>query len=102
MSSPTEDSLAYPDRPSPPQPAPWVEANWSPGDLKPPSEGDLERLSRPFTRLDASRSQANGAGLGLAIVERIVKRHHGSLRLANRSTGGLRITISLPLAGGRA
>ncbi len=65
-------------------------------------EDDLERLSRPFTRLDAARSQANGAGLGLAIVERIVKRHHGSLRLANRSTGGLRITISLPLAGGRA
>src|SRR5690606_36966780 len=35
-------------------------------------DSELERLLRPFTRLDAARSQANGAGLGLAIVERIV------------------------------
>jgi len=37
-------------------------------------EAEMERLLRPFTRLDAARGQANGAGLGLAIVERIVKR----------------------------
>jgi len=62
-------------------------------------ESELERLSRPFTRLDAARSQANGSGLGLAIVERIIKRHHGTLKFSNRSSGGLSITISLPLAG---
>lgn len=58
-------------------------------------EADIERLLRPFTRLDTSRSQANGAGLGLAIVDRIVKRHRGILRLQNRSGGGLMIRIAI-------
>lgn len=58
---------------------------------------DIDRLLRPFTRLDAARSQANGAGLGLAIVERLIKRHHGKLRLVNRSGGGLSVQIVLPL-----
>lgn len=62
-------------------------------------EADIERLLRPFTRLDAARGQANGAGLGLAIVERIVKRHNGTLKLSNNPNGGLRIRISLPITG---
>jgi two-component system, OmpR family, osmolarity sensor histidine kinase EnvZ len=62
-------------------------------------EAEMERLLRPFTRLDAARGQANGAGLGLAIIERIVKRHRGSLKLSNKLNGGLRIRISLPVTG---
>jgi two-component system osmolarity sensor histidine kinase EnvZ len=65
-------------------------------------EQDMERLIRPFTRMDTARSQANGAGLGLAIVDRVVKRHGGSLRLQNRSSGGLAVRISLPLGGKQA
>jgi two-component system osmolarity sensor histidine kinase EnvZ len=61
-------------------------------------ESEMERLVRPFTRMDAARSQANGAGLGLAIVERIIKRHGGKLRLYNRQGGGLAIEIMLPVA----
>lgn len=61
-------------------------------------EADIERLLRPFTRMDTARGQANGSGLGLAIVERVVKRHGGSLRIANRDPHGLQITMSLPLA----
>ncbi|CAN5298785.1 ATP-binding protein [soil metagenome] len=61
-------------------------------------EHEVERLLRPFTRMDIARGQANGAGLGLAIVERVVKRHGGTLRISNRATGGLRIEIELPLA----
>jgi two-component system osmolarity sensor histidine kinase EnvZ len=61
-------------------------------------ESDIERLVRPFTRMDTARSQANGAGLGLAIVERIIKRHGGKLRLYNRQGGGLAIEILLPVA----
>ena len=30
---------------------------------------DVERVKRPFTRLDTARSNVVGAGLGLAIVE---------------------------------
>lgn len=59
-------------------------------------EAEVDRLLRPFTRLEVARSQANGAGLGLAIVDRIIKRHQGSLQVKNRDGGGLMITISLP------
>ena len=52
---------------------------------------DTERLLRPFTRVDDARSQANGAGLGLAIVQRIAHQHHASLELINRF--GLMIEI---------
>jgi two-component system, OmpR family, osmolarity sensor histidine kinase EnvZ len=62
-------------------------------------EEDMERLLRPFTRLDTARGQANGAGLGLAIVDRVIKRHSGTLELSNRKTGGLIVRIILPPAG---
>ncbi|MEN3366717.1 MAG: two-component system, OmpR family, osmolarity sensor histidine kinase EnvZ [Burkholderiales bacterium] len=62
-------------------------------------ESEMERLVRPFTRMDIARGQANGAGLGLAIVERIIKHHGGKLRLYNRTGGGLAIEITLPVAG---
>jgi two-component system osmolarity sensor histidine kinase EnvZ len=60
-------------------------------------EADIERLLRPFTRLDAARGQANGAGLGLAIVDRAIKRHNGKMQVRNRDGGGLMIEIRLPL-----
>ena len=60
----------------------------------PPSE--VERLKRPFTRLEAARSDKGGAGLGLAIVERVVRAHRGSLSLLPRDGGGLRAEIRLP------
>jgi two-component system, OmpR family, osmolarity sensor histidine kinase EnvZ len=58
----------------------------------------ISQLLKPFTRMDTARGQANGAGLGLAIVERVVSRHHGELEVSNRADGGLQIQISLPLA----
>lgn len=61
------------------------------------AEGDLETVFEPFTRLEVSRNRkSGGAGLGLAIVRRLVTRLGGSVALANRREGGLRATVRLP------
>ncbi len=56
----------------------------------------IERLLRPFERGDASRSGSGGAGLGLAIVDRIARAHHGRLQLSANSPTGLRVELRLP------
>jgi two-component system osmolarity sensor histidine kinase EnvZ len=61
-------------------------------------DDQVEQLLKPFTRMDTARGQANGAGLGLAIVERVVSRHNAELHLRNRQGGGLVVQISIPLA----
>ncbi len=63
----------------------------------------VERLKRPFTRLDASRAGRGGAGLGLAIVERIALAHEGRLELLPRPGGGLiaRLTLGISEAQDR-
>jgi two-component system osmolarity sensor histidine kinase EnvZ len=58
---------------------------------------EVERLKRPFTRLEAARSDKGGAGLGLAIVERVVRAHRGSFELLPRPGGGLLAEIRLPV-----
>ena len=58
---------------------------------------EAERLKRPFTRLDQARSGKGGAGLGLAIVDRIARTHGGGFELAPREGGGLTARLSLRL-----
>ncbi len=60
-------------------------------------EDSLERLFRPFYRIDDARSHSGGTGLGLAITDRAVQLHGGSVRAMNRPTGGLLVEIRLPL-----
>jgi two-component system osmolarity sensor histidine kinase EnvZ len=59
-------------------------------------ETELERIKRPFTRLDNARTDTSGAGLGLAIVERIARQHGGKFELLNRPEGGLIGRLRLP------
>lgn len=61
-------------------------------------DDQINQLLKPFTRLDTARGQANGAGLGLAIVERVVSRHNAELTVRNREGGGLLVQLALPLA----
>jgi two-component system osmolarity sensor histidine kinase EnvZ len=61
-------------------------------------EDQIQQLLRPFTRLDSARGQANGAGLGLAIVERVITRHNAELLVRNREGGGLVLQFAFPLA----
>ncbi len=56
----------------------------------------VARLRQPFARGETARTGAAGAGLGLAIVERIVQAEGGRLELAPREGGGLAARIRLP------
>ncbi len=60
----------------------------------------LERLTRPFARLDPERSAHGGTGLGLAIVARLARRHGGDLRLELPAGGGLLARVRLDDAQG--
>ena len=61
-------------------------------------ESEIERMRQPFTRLDKARGNTKGAGLGLAIVDRVMRAHHGRLELSARAGGGLLAALCLPLA----
>jgi two-component system osmolarity sensor histidine kinase EnvZ len=58
---------------------------------------EAERLKQPFTRLEVARSDKGGAGLGLAIVERVVRARRGTFDLLAREGGGLIARIRLPI-----
>ncbi|MBP6188763.1 MAG: HAMP domain-containing protein [Azonexus sp.] len=58
---------------------------------------EIERLKRPFTRLENARTNATGTGLGLAIVERIARLHEGRLDLLPNPGGGLLVRLVLPV-----
>lgn len=55
-----------------------------------------EELLRPFGRIDRARGSDEGAGLGLAIVERLARRNGGHFELRNRPAGGLAAALTLP------
>lgn len=52
---------------------------------------------RPFSRLDDARTLTGSVGLGLALSEAIVKAHQGTMTLGEAASGGLAITITLPV-----
>ena len=54
--------------------------------------------SRSGASAPSEPDRTSGAGLGLAIVSSIVEVHGGTLDLEALTDGGLRVTISLPLA----
>ena len=57
------------------------------------SDADKHLLFQRFYRGGGEHS---GAGLGLAIVARIVERHQGKLRLSDTDNGGLTVTVFWP------
>jgi two-component system sensor histidine kinase CpxA len=60
-------------------------------------ESELKNIFQPFYRVaDARDRQSGGAGLGLAIADRVVRLHGGTIRAENIAPCGLRIEIVLP------
>jgi two-component system, OmpR family, sensor histidine kinase CpxA len=62
-------------------------------------EEALEKIFRPFYRTEDARDRQSGggAGLGLAITERAVRMHGGSVAASNAANGGLSVEMRLPL-----
>lgn len=59
------------------------------------------RVLEPFFKVDTARtsSDRSGFGLGLSIVNDIVRAHGGTIELLNRAPHGLSAQIDLPAAG---
>jgi signal transduction histidine kinase len=55
----------------------------------PPS--DLSRIFAPFYT-----TKANGTGLGLAVVQKIILQHGGTVEARNRPEGGAELIVWLP------
>ncbi|MGH9243280.1 MAG: sensor histidine kinase [Acidimicrobiales bacterium] len=60
---------------------------------------DRQSVFQRFTRLEHARSRADGGvGLGLAVVDRVVRDHGGPVAVADSPAGGARFKIVLPRA----
>ncbi len=57
----------------------------------------FERIFMPFQRLHARRDKYPGTGIGLAIVKRIVERHHGQVCLDSKLGEGTTFYFTLPV-----
>ncbi len=66
------------------------------------SPEQLANLTKPFYRGEAARTAANGAGLGLAIVEKTIVGMGGTFILSNTTSGGLAANIKLQRAPAQA
>lgn len=57
-------------------------------------------LFQPFARADVSRSRRShdGAGLGLALVRRVVEQHGGTIEASETAGGGATFTMVVPRA----
>ena len=58
---------------------------------------DLKRVFDKFYRIPVPEGKGGGTGLGLSICRGIVEAHGGIIWAENRSGGGLRIALRLPL-----
>jgi len=60
-------------------------------------DDQLEKVFRPFYRLETSRSQVTGGtGLGLAIVRQLAETNGWKVKLRNRAAGGLEAVLEIP------
>jgi len=60
--------------------------------------GELDRVFEPFHRGEPSRNrETGGVGLGLPIARNIMRAHGGDVTITNRPSGGVKVTVTLPV-----
>jgi signal transduction histidine kinase len=60
-------------------------------------EGELPRLFKRFHRIEGTRSRTyEGSGIGLSLVDDLVKLHGGSIRVTSRPGHGTAFVVSIP------
>jgi two-component system, OmpR family, manganese sensing sensor histidine kinase len=62
------------------------------------ASSDIPRVFDRFWRADKARDQSGGAGLGLAIASRLVRRNGGEIRVDSTLGKGSTFTVTLPAA----
>ena len=61
------------------------------------SRSDRKRIFEPYFQVDQRLSRAReGCGLGLSIVQRIVKAHHGSITVSSEPGKGSQFEVKIP------
>ena len=66
------------------------------------SQEDLSRIFEPFYRADTSRVRRikqSGTGLGLTIVNEMVRTHRGRIRIESQKRKGTTVSVYLPRGG---
>ncbi|MFQ5585990.1 MAG: sensor histidine kinase, partial [Thermodesulfobacteriota bacterium] len=74
----------------------WIEVAVSDTGIGIPKE-EQENIFNRFYRVDKSRSEITGAGLGLNIVKAIVDAHGGSIEVESEYGKGSKFTVRLPV-----
>lgn len=68
------------------------------------AQEDLFHIFEPFYRADTSRNRKikkSGSGLGLTIVNEMIRAHHGRIRIESRLKKGTTVSVYLPHGGTR-
>lgn len=60
-------------------------------------EAEIGTIFEPFVRSAEDEQPGSGFGLGLTIASRAIAAHGGRLTAENRISGGLQVTIALPI-----
>ena len=62
------------------------------------SESEPDRIWRRFVRGSAASASTPGIGLGLSLVQAIIRAHRGEVGAQNRPAGGAEFWMTLPVS----